>query len=53
MERPQEALRYFARYSVFLMASMTALSTSFWSAALEAGKAWGAEQAGVPREPGA
>jgi hypothetical protein len=37
LERPQLALRYFERFSVFLIEARRALSTSFWSAALEAG----------------
>lgn len=46
LERPQLALRYFERFSVFLIEVSRALSTSFWSAALEA--AMGSLALGLP-----
>ena len=39
MESPQLAFRYLAKFSVFLIDSMIALSTSFWSADLASGNA--------------
>ena len=41
-------LLYFSKYSVFLMAAMTAPSTAFWSAALDSGK--GVFSLGLPSE---
>ena len=39
---------YFARFSVFFTAAMTAASTAFWSAAFDSGKA--AFSLGLPSE---